>query len=223
MIAHKCGPEDHKIIGAADGGGMETAMSEKPKRRIRIDYDSPVILTMAIASLIVLIVNGLMNGIPTALCFSVYRSSFSDPLTYVRLFCHVLGHADFSHFFGNVSLLLIVGPVVERRYGSLDLLFAILFTAAVEGGIHCLVSPNTALLGMSGVVFMLIFLASIKDIGDGKISLTFILVALIWFGEAIYTGIIVQDSISQLCHIVGGCCGILSGWYFGKHRRRRHH
>lgn len=197
-------------------------MQEKQKPRIRVDYDSPVILTMAIASFIVLILNGIMKGIPTQLCFSVYRSSFADPLTYVRLFCHVLGHADFSHFFGNVSLLLIVGPVVERRYGSWDLFLAVLFTAAVEGGIHCLVSPSTALLGMSGVVFMLIFLASIDEIGDGRLSLTFILVALFYFGEAIYTGIIVQDSVSQLCHIVGGCCGIVSGWYFGRHRRRRH-
>ena len=192
-------------------------MTDKP-RRFRIEYDSPVILSVAILSFLVLGLNALLSGIPNAVIFSTYRTSFSDPLFYVRLFTHILGHADFAHYFGNMSLLLIIGPVVEKRYGSLDMLIAVLFTAFAEGMIHCLVSPNSALLGASGIVFMCIFLAAAQNIGDGRLSLTFVFVALIYFGEAIYTGILVSDSVSQLCHIVGGLCGIFVAYVM----RRRH-
>ena len=33
-----------------------------------------------------------------------------DPLTYVRFFTHVLGHSGYSHYMGNMLLLLLVGP-----------------------------------------------------------------------------------------------------------------
>lgn len=193
-------------------------MTDKPKRRIKIEYDSPVILTVAILSFLILGLNAILSDIPNALIFSTYRSSFSDPLFYVRLFTHVLGHADFAHYFGNMSLLLIIGPVVEKRYGSIEMLVAVLFTALTEGAVHCLVSSDTALLGASGIVFMCIFLAAAQNIGDGKLSLTFVFVALIYFGEAVYTGIAANDSVSQLCHIVGGLCGIFVGYIM----RRRH-
>lgn len=194
-------------------------MNNSPKRRLTIEYDSPVILTLALVSLAVLLLSAVFEN--TALFFSIYGTSLRDPLFYVRLISHVFGHASFSHFFGNVSLLLIIGPSVEKRYGSADVLLAILFTAVVEGFVHCLVSPNLALLGMSGIVFMLIFLAAAGDIGDGKLSLTFVLVALIYFGEAVYTGIFSNDNVSQLAHIVGGCCGIFVGWAMRRDRRSR--
>lgn len=194
---------------------------DRPNRKFRIEYDSPVILTMAILSLLILGLNALLAGVPNAFLFSTYRSSFSDPLFYMRLFTHILGHADFAHYFGNMSLLLIIGPVVERRYGSVEMLVAVLFTALTEGAIHCLVSPDTALLGASGIVFMCIFLAAVENIGDGKLSLTFVFVALIYFGEAIYTGIVVSDTVSQLCHIVGGLCGIFVGYLMRRRRPRR--
>ncbi len=199
-------------------------MNDRPKRRLTVDYDAPVILTMTILSLIVLLLDSLLAGAPNALLFSTYKTSLSDPLFYVRLITHIIGHADFAHFFSNMSLLLIIAPTVERRYGSLDIFFAVIFTAAAEGIIHCIFFPTTALLGASGIVFMFIFLAAAENIGDGKLSLTFVFVALIYFGREIYNGIAVADSISQLCHITGGVCGIIVGYFMRKrpHRHPRH-
>ncbi len=195
-------------------------MDNEKRRRVRIEYDSPVILTMAILSLIVLAINALTGGRSNAAVFSVYRTPLTSPMLYVRLFCHVLGHADFAHFFGNMSLLLIIGPTVEKRYGSLDLFISILFTAVVSGAVHCIVSPDTALLGASGIVFMCIFLSTVENIGDGKLSLTFVFVALIYFGQAIYEGFFANDRVSQLAHIIGGVCGIGCG-YVMRHRTHR--
>ncbi len=196
-------------------------MDNEKRRRIKIEYDSPVILTMALLSLAALFINTLTGGRANAAVFSVYRAPLTSPMFYVRLVCHVLGHANFAHFFGNMSFLLIIGPTVEKRYGSLDLLISILFTAVVSGAVHCLVSADTALLGASGIVFMCIFLSTVENIGDGKLSLTFVFVALIYFGQAIYEGFFVKDSVSQLAHIIGGVCGIACGYLMRRRQHRR--
>ena len=185
----------------------------------RIRYNSPVILTFALLSLAILGINTLTAGAANRLCFSVYRSPLSDPLTYVRIFGHVLGHSSFSHYFGNMTLLLVVGPIVEEKYGSGNLLTAFALTAVVSGGLHCLLSPDTALLGASGIVFMLILLSAFTGAEEGTIPLTLILVALIYLGQEIFTAVTAPDSVSQLAHIAGGACGILSGALLQRKRR----
>lgn len=182
----------------------------------KIQYNSPVILTFALLSALSLLLGQLSGGYTTEKLFSVYRSSFLDPFSFLRLLGHVLGHSNFSHFAGNILMILILGPMVEERYGSKHTLFLIGITAVVTGLIHCLFSPGTALMGASGVVFMLIFLASLSGMQKNRIPLTLILVVLIYFGQELYRGLFVPDNISQLTHIVGGCCGILCGLYFSR-------
>ena len=118
----------------------------------KIQYNSPVILTYVLLCCGVLLLDGLTGGRSTSLCFCVYRSSPGDALTYVRLLGHVLGHADWQHFFNNVLYLLIVGPSVEEKYGSKNTLIAMLVTAFVSGAAHMVLAPNAALLGASGAV-----------------------------------------------------------------------
>ena len=133
----------------------------------KIQYNSPVILTYVFLCCGVLLLDTLTHGKTTSLCFCVYRSSFSDPLTYVRMFGHVLGHSGWQHFFNNVLYLLIVGPAVEEKYGSRNLLIAMMVTAFVSGAAHLVLAPGSALLGASGIVFMLIFLASLSGMKKG--------------------------------------------------------
>ena len=70
---------------------------------------------------------------------------------------------------------------------------------------------KTALLGASGIAFMLILLSSFANYQKGKIPLTLLLVALIYIGGEVVNGIISTDNISQLAHIVGGICGAFFG------------
>ena len=83
--------------------------------------------------MLVLLADGWTNGWSTMNLFCVYRSSWRDPLGYIRLFGHVLGHANWEHFLNNMLLLLVVGPPMEEKYGSIPLLKGILFTALVTG------------------------------------------------------------------------------------------
>ena len=82
---------------------------------MQLQYNSPVILNFTLLSLAVLALNFLTNGLTNQLFFSVYRGSLTDPLFYFRLVGHVLGHADWDHFLGNmlpVTLGNIVGGLL---------------------------------------------------------------------------------------------------------------
>ena len=62
-----------------------------------------------------LLLDGLTAGWTTSHLFCVYRSSLKDPLFYIRLFGHVLGHADLDHFLNNMLLFLVVGPPMRKN------------------------------------------------------------------------------------------------------------
>ena len=121
--------------------------------RLRIQYNAPVVLTFSLLSLAALLLGMATGERSTWLLFCVYRSPLTDPLTYVRLFGHVLGHAGYGHFISNIMLLLVVGPPLEEKYGSRRLLACIAITALVSGLVQFILFPGSALLGASGIVF----------------------------------------------------------------------
>ena len=112
------------------------------KRSIRLQYNAPVTLTFFFLSLASLVLGYLTNNWTTSHLFSVYRSSMTDPLFYVRLFGHVLGHGGWDHFINNMLLFLVVAPPLEERYGSRTLLSGILMTALVSGILQCVLFPT---------------------------------------------------------------------------------
>jgi len=191
-------------------------------KKIQVSFNSPIILGFVILSFIVYIVDNLTGGFSTRLLFSVYRSSFISPFTYLRFFGHVLGHAGLDHFLGNIMLILVIGPMLEEKYGSSNILFVILATALVTGLVHFFVFPSVYLLGASGVVFAFILLSSFAGFRDGKIPFTFILVALLYIGQQVYQGVFVQDNISNLTHILGGIVGAVLGYIMNKEKMNRY-
>ena len=80
------------------GPRKDEAITKRAKFTLQLQYNSPVILTFFLLSLLVLFLGQWTNGWTTMHLFCVYRSSFKDPLFYVRLFGHVLGHASWDHF-----------------------------------------------------------------------------------------------------------------------------
>lgn len=186
----------------------------------KIDYNSPVVLSFVFLSFIVLILGYITKGFTTNVLFCVYRSSPFDLLTYVRLFSHVLGHANLSHYINNMMMLLLAGPMLEEKYGSKTLLEMIVVTAFITGLINNILF-RTGLLGASGIVFMMIILSSVTSVKEGKIPLTLIAVVILYLGEQIAAGIFNADNISQLTHIVGGVCGGIFGMMMNKNEWRK--
>lgn len=148
-----------------------------------------------------------------------YHSSLANPLTYLRFFTHVFGHAGWSHFIGNASYLLLLGPMLEEKHGSKELLEVIVITAFVTALINYVFFWNIGLCGASGVVFAFILLASFTGFEEGEIPLTFILITVIFIGQQVYEGLAVRDNISQMGHIIGGIVGAVSGYGLNKRSR----
>ena len=186
------------------------------KKGLRLSFNAPVTLTFVALCVVVRLAGVLTKSRSDYLVFSVGGSSFLEPLTYVRLFTHVLGHADWNHLLNNMMYILLLGPMIEEKYGARNTVLVILATAVVTGLIHMLVSPRTLLLGASGVVFAFILISSITVRENRTIPVTFILVAVIYLGQQLYQGFFVNDDVSQITHIAGGAVGSVLGFLLSR-------
>ena len=142
---------------------------------VLIKYNSPVILSYTIIAFFVVLLDMFIGDNVTYMLFMTYRKPITDPLMYIRLFGHVLGHVDFYHYYNNFLIILLVGPMLEEKYGSKNLVIMILITAFITGLLNNALF-NTALLGASGIVFMFICLSSFVNFTRGRIPLTFIFI-----------------------------------------------
>lgn len=183
----------------------------------RFHYNSPVILTYTLLSFIALLLGSFTNYYSTRLLFSVYRGSLTDVFFYFRLFGHVLGHADWNHYLSNFLIILIIGPMLEEKYGSKNLLIMMAITAFMTGLLNILLF-DSALLGASGIVFMFILLGSFANIKKGKIPITLVLVVIVYLGNELADAFLKDDNVSQLTHIAGGIFGCIFG--FTRHTGR---
>ena len=194
--------------------------NNRPK--LKISFNSPAILTFALACVVVQVLNVLTHGASNRVLFSTYRSSLLNPLTWLRCVTHVLGHADWGHLLNNMMLLLVLGPMLEEKYGSANIAFIMLATAVATAVVNMVFFPNVALLGASGIVFAMVLLASITSTDGNTIPLTFILVAVLYIGQQVYEGIFVADNISQVGHIVGGLVGSVLGFVMNRAKMNRY-
>lgn len=186
------------------------------KKKFKISFNSPVVLGFVLICFVVTLIGEITAGKSTQFLFMTYHSPLSSPLTWLRAFTHVFGHAGWSHFIGNASYLLLLGPMLEEKYGSQTMIKIMVITAFVTGLVNYLFFWDVALCGASGVVFAFIMLASFTGFKDGEIPLTFILVAVIYIGQQVYEGVTLTDNISNMAHIVGGFVGAAGGYKLNK-------
>ena len=181
-------------------------------KKLKITFNSPVTLTFAGLSLAVLIIGYITLGASNQALFMTYHSSLLSPMTYVRFFTHVLGHSGWQHFIGNMSYILLLGPMLEEKYGASVMVKVIIITAFVTGVVNYILFWDVALCGASGVVFAFILLTSFTSFKEGELPLTFILVAVIFIGQQVMEGLFLKDNISNLSHIIGGIVGAIFGY-----------
>lgn len=188
-------------------------MSKKSKK-LKITFNAPVVLSLVAISFVATLLNYLTKGASGSVLFMTYRSSILSPMTWIRAFTHIFGHADWAHLIGNMSYLLLLGPMLEEKYSSSTLASVIAITAVVTSIVNYIMFPNVALCGASGVVFAFILLSSFTSFKEGEIPITFILVAIFFSGQQIWEGLTVEDNISNMAHIVGGIIGGVLGYGF---------
>ena len=185
-------------------------------KKLKITFNSPIVLGFAAVCLAATLLNYITLGGSNRLLFMTYHSALSSSMTYLRFFTHVFGHADWAHFIGNMSYILLLGPMLEEKYSSRVLVEVIAITAVITGLINYVFFWQYALCGASGVVFAFILLSSFTSFKDGEIPLTFVLVAVLYIGQQIVQGMTINDNVSNMAHIIGGIVGGALGYMLNK-------
>lgn len=194
-------------------------MQTQPRKMPKITFNSPVVLGFVFACVAVQIASTLTGGATTAMLFSSRPGPWTDPLTYLCLVSHIFGHVGWDHLIGNMGYILLLGPLLEEKYGS-GRLAAIMLASALAASISNIVLLHTGVVGASGVVFTFILLSSVTGLRDGELPLTFVLVAMLYLGQQIYGAVFVRDHISYLGHIAGGVVGAAVGFLMPVQRER---
>lgn len=181
----------------------------------KLDYNAPVILTYFFICLVILIIDKLSHGKFSETFFTTYKNdSLLNPLTYFKLISHSLGHADWDHLYSNFIKILLIGPLIEEKYGSINLLIAMVLTSLTIGIVNKLLGKG-GILGASGIAYMLIILSSFANMENGKIPITLTLIILFFVvDEVIKLLRRKKDGISHLGHVTGAICGIVLGILF---------
>lgn len=177
------------------------------KKKLKVTMNAPVVLGFVGISFLATLLNYVTFGASGKLLFMTYRASLLSPLTWIRAFTHIFGHADWTHLVGNMSYLLLLGPMLEEKYSSRTLAAVIAITAFGTSLVNYVFFPDVGLCGASGVVFAFILLSSFTGFREGEIPLTFLLVTVFFLGQQVWEGLTVRDNISNMAHIVGGIIG----------------
>ncbi len=193
-------------------------MSKNSRKKIKVTYNAPVSLTFAVlCSAILLLSRFTKNGMISDFFASPGGSAsslpfdFSSPLHYLKLVIHIFCHADWQQLISNFSFILLLGPMIEEKYGS-PIVIVMMTATSLVGGVLNACFGNTTLHGASDIAFMMILLASFSSFSKHEIPLSFILVLILYIGReisGIASGTQAETGISAVAHIAGGFCGSL--------------
>ncbi len=175
-------------------------------------YNSKVILSFFFICLVLLIIDYITRH-KLSKFLSLQRGSMFNPMTYIRFITNSFVSKDWNHFRSNFIYILLLGPMLEEKYGSITILKMMLITSIVSSLIVLLFSDRGA-LGASDITFMMIVLSSIVNIQGGKIPITLVLIILFYVVDEVVKEILhMNDNISHLAHIAGAVCGFIFGFY----------
>lgn len=175
---------------------------------MKIILDSKATLVIACLSLLGLFFVNASNDSIFILNGDFQEANF---LWYISTITYIFGHADFGHVIGNLSLILLLGPLVELKFGWRKFTLMVVSTAILTAILHTLIWDN-GLIGASGIAFMLIVVTSLLNTKGKEIPITFILVVLLFLGQEIYSSF-KTDQISHFAHLFGGAMGAFWGFY----------
>ena len=177
---------------------------------MKITFDSKATLILASLSLIGLF---FVNTSTESGSIFILNGDFqeSSPVWYISTLTYIFGHADLEHVIGNLSIILLLGPLVELKFGWQKFSLMVVSTAILTAILHTLLWDN-GLIGASGIAFMLIVVTSLLNTRGKDIPITFILVVLLFLGQEIYSSF-KNDQISHFAHLFGGAMGAFWGFY----------
>mmetsp|Transcript_8770 Transcript_8770/g.18093 ORF Transcript_8770/g.18093 Transcript_8770/m.18093 type:complete len:211 (+) Transcript_8770:24-656(+) len=194
--------------------------------RVQLTFSAPVLLTLCLLSGALLFSAKFSHEAMSLLPLSYYRW---DRLTanHLRLLSWPLAHTGFPHFFHNYKMILLLGAPVEGHFGSRIMAWLCFLTSVVCALFHWCMTTNKALMGASGILYMLIGLHTVSGaggveiVGKGvKVPVTFVLVCVMFLAEEVWLVGTRDDQVSHLTHVVGGVVGVVWGYRWNNKKKR---
>jgi len=144
-----------------------------------------------------------------------------------QMFSYILGHSSWDHLLGNTSQILILGNIIEEKFGSIKLAKMILITALTGSCATFLVNAfNVHLRGLnygytvrgaSGIVYSFWVLASVVGNKSGKIPLELLIVLSIILTSSVFNFYwYPSTNISHMGHVIGGITGGVLGLIYAE-------
>ncbi|RPJ09303.1 MAG: rhomboid family intramembrane serine protease [Spirochaetaceae bacterium] len=188
---------------------------------MKIRYNAPVTLTFALASTVILAISQVIPDFMSNFVVpgSTYPFNFFS-LDLLRLISYTIGHGSWEHLIGNMSFMLLIGPVLEEKYGSVRIFIMMVITAVASGLFNVFFLPDPS-LGASGIVFMLILLISITNVRKGEIPLTLIAVIAVFVTKEIFSMLFEKNNINEIAHLLGGLFGGFFGFLFAHEKKQK--
>ena len=185
----------------------------KKKINVKFSYDSPVVLTFAIITVVMYFLNAFVlqkNGIDVKLISPTSQNGanpfvFSSIKCYLNLITYPFVNSDFSFAIFNSIILIFLGMQMEEKYGSVIILVMILISVIFAGVLNACFSVQS-LQGIQPVIFMLIILNLINASQKKKISTSLLLVLVLY---TILNIIPLKNALLGIISIAGGLCGSL--------------
>jgi len=177
----------------------------------KVTYNAPVTLTFVIVCFMITGLGELESGIIDK-WFTMQPDFVLGSLKHwVCMFTWVFAHSGFDHFIGNMIIILLVGPMLEEKFGSNKMFFMCLGTAVATALINAFIFHDY-IIGASGIVFMMVMLGSLTNFQRGEIPLTFLFVGVLFIGKEVSGALNPKDPVSQFAHIAGGVLGSIFGF-----------
>lgn len=187
----------------------------RKKLSLKFSYDAPVSLSMAILILVLFLIDTLIIKKPLiAQCIQAPTVgagsapfAFSSPKALLGVLFHIFSYMDFNLLLCDLIFIMLLGPFMEERYGSV-IIGIMIFVASLFSGVLNACFCKFPASGSTCVVFMLILLDAMMNISKKKISASSIAV-LILFIIRLYLVKNENGIIDVIIVIAGGLCGSL--------------
>lgn len=195
------------------------------KNSLKFIFDSPVVLVFSVVSAVIFISDLILKLNLSEKIFecpgakSVPAFDFKSALSYVKLVIYPFGGENSTSFFLNIGFILLLGPVLEERYGSIMLTLMIFITSLVGGVLTACVS-TFGISGCGEIVFMMIILSVLSVFIKKQLPVSWIFIFALYLAFSLFSGKkisgfmpFMQNNVPVFIQLASGICGSLFGFF----------
>lgn len=195
------------------------------KNSLKVVFDSPVVLVFSFVSAAIFAADLIFKLNISEKVFechgakSVPAFDFKSAMDYARLVIYPFCSVNATSFFFNIAFVLLLGPVLEERYGSLMLALMIFITSLVGGVITACVS-TFGISGCGGIVFMMIILSVLSVFIKKQLPVSWIFIFILYLAFSLAVGkknssfvSFMNENIPVFIQLASGICGSLFGFF----------